>query len=125
MLLKSISERSDPELADVLDDHARAISDLHRLIQSLIHGGQIAGCYIGTAHGIIPAATDDNTPGVGMMMVRQVYGEYSLRDSGFLVRTLNIAKGSLGPIADGKQIATIPILNKPGHQLVILDPCDS
>jgi hypothetical protein len=123
-LLKTVSGTGLPEIEDVLLDHAEAIGRLERLIQLLTASGGVAGCYIGTVQtGGISEAIDDDTPGFGNIMIRQVYGEYFARDSGIVVPVLNIAKGTNGRIVAGKQIATMPILNKPGHQLVVLDPC--
>jgi hypothetical protein len=130
----SVPQTGVPDIDAVIDEWASRILQLELLVQTLLSGtgGRAAGCLIGVVQdaggGIgIPAATDDNTPGVGTMMIRQVYptgvDTYGLRDSGIIVPAFNIARGSLGAIDAGKQIATIPILGTPRHQLVILDPC--
>jgi hypothetical protein len=119
-----------PELDAVFDEYATRILQLERMVQTLLGAGGrgVAGCFIGTVQaGGISAAVDDDTPGYGTMMLRQVYptgpAAYGLRDSGIIVPVINIAQGTLGEIAEGKQIATQPILDRSGHQLVILDPC--
>jgi hypothetical protein len=123
-----------PEYDAILEVYAARIASLERLVQTLLGtGGRAAGCLIGVVQdaggGIgIPAATDDDTPGVGSIMIRQPYptgpGTFGLRDSGIIVPAFNIATHpTLGPIAVGRQIASQPILNTPGYQLVNLDPC--
>lgn len=124
-----IPETGIPELDAAFEDMAAQILALQRQVAALQVSGGVAGCYIGTVQAPgITAAVDDETPGYGTIMIRQVYpastvGRFKLRDTGILVPAFNIAQGTTGEIAEGKQVASMPILNKPGHQLIILDPC--
>jgi hypothetical protein len=119
------------QLDACLEDMASQILDLQRQVAALqtalIAAG--AGAYIGTVvNADIPAATDDDTPGVGLIEVRQLYtgssvDQIKIRGPGFRARVLNLAQGADGPILLGKQVISIPILNTPGYQVVIFDPC--
>lgn len=118
------------ELDQFFEQVARYVLSLERQIATLQWTGGVAGCYIGrVVDADVTAAVDDDNPGFGMMEIMQVYpnvniGEFALRGPGPVVPIMNLAKGLTAPIPVGKQIATMPIINKPGHQLVILDPCN-
>lgn len=121
MSVKTIQSGLPAELIEVLEDHASQILALQRLVAGSGGAGGIAGvagCLIGTVQaGGLPAATDNDHPGQGNIMIRVMTGDYILRDSQILVPCLNTSSTAF---AQGQQVPTIPLMNKAGFRIVLV-----
>lgn len=116
--------RGEPITADAWNDLQAEVRRLRQLLDAVLRArpGALGSVVIKVLSPGLDAAADDDTPAVGTGEIR-IFDGTTLADSGIVVPLYNMATGSLGAIATGKQVVAAPLYNKPGFQFVIVDPC--
>lgn len=123
---RRIARKGDPITADAWNALQDEVARLRLLVEALVRArpGSLGNVIVRVDSSGIPAAADDDTPGVGSGEIR-IFDGTTLLDSGIVVPIFNMATGTLGAVAPDRQIVTAPIQGKPGFPFVIVDPCPS